>query len=46
MGATFWILLVVQVIVLIYGVNLIFKVEKERPSESTIPATDQDVEVY
>lgn len=46
MGAAFWILFVIQIAVLILGLQLIFKVEKERPTEGIVPATDKDLEVY
>jgi hypothetical protein len=46
MGAAFWILFVLQIAVLAWGVQVILKLENERPTETIVPATDEDLEVY
>jgi hypothetical protein len=46
MGITFWLLFIVQIVIALGMYKLILKVEKETPTESITPATDQDVEVY
>jgi len=45
MGTSFWVLFVFQIIVALGFYRLIFKVEKETPTETITPATDNDVEI-
>ena len=46
MGATFWILFIIQIAIALGFYRLVFKVENETPTESITPATDNDVEIY
>lgn len=46
MGTAFWLLFVIQVLVLVPCYALITKVERETPTEEITPATDSQVEVF
>ena len=45
MGVTFWLLFVLQLLVVVPGYALMLKVERETPTEDITPATDNQVEV-
>lgn len=46
MGATFWLLFAIQLIVLVPCYALFLRVERETPTEEITPATDSQVEVF
>jgi hypothetical protein len=46
MGIAFWLLFVIQLVVLVPCYVLIVKVERETPTEEITPATDSQVEVF
>ena len=45
MGTSFWLLFIIQLIVLVPCYALILRVERETPTEEITPATDRQVEV-
>jgi hypothetical protein len=46
MGISFWLLFMVQLLVLVPCYALILRVERETPTEEITPATDRQVEVF
>lgn len=46
MPVSFWVLFAIQLLVLVPFYALVFKVEKEAPTEEITPATDRQVEVF
>ena len=45
MGVAAWAFLIGEIVLVIWAVRLIGRVEKERPTESIVPATAADIEL-
>lgn len=46
MGITFWLLFLIQLLVVVPCYALMLKVERDTPTEQITPATDGQVEVF
>ena len=40
-----WIMIILEVLLAIWVVRLIWRIEEEKPTEDIVPATDEDVEL-
>lgn len=46
MGVAFWLLFIIQLLVVVPCYALMLKVERETPTDQITPATDSQVEVF
>jgi hypothetical protein len=46
MGVAFWLLFIIQLLVVVPCYALMLKVERETPTEEITPATENEVEVF
>ena len=40
-----WFMVALEIAILLWAIRLVWKAEQEEPTESIVPATDQDVEL-
>lgn len=45
MGVNFWIQFIIQVIIAIYAVTYLLKLEREIPTETINPATEEETDI-